>query len=287
MPEMIPVTKLPNDRGAVRIAVADGQAMFRAALRRLLEAQPEFHVIAEASDGVEAAAIVRKARPDVLLLELDLRRSSGLEVLREIDTSPPMTIPLLLVAAIEEEQLVEALCLGAHGMVVKTATVSLLVKSIRAVMAGEYWLQRDRVSLLVRALCQRGGGNGHGLPQSVFGLNPRELEVVAAIADGSTVREMAQTLSRSEITMRHQLTNIFRKLGVRNRTELAAFALKHKLGGNGSPASTLSPQNWPRNTGLPGFDTMQSFGRAHPSGLGTVESRTKTGFRIKEGGGEL
>jgi len=266
MPAMTRVAKLPNGKGGVRIAVADGHAMFRAALRRLLEAEPEFHVIAEAADGVEAAAIVRKARPDVLLLELALPRSSGLEVLREIDSSPPLTLPLLLVAAIDEEQLIEAFCLGARGLVLKTTTISLLVKSIRAVMAGEYWLQRDRISLLIRALCQRGCGNGQDLHHNVFGLNPRELEIVAAIAAGDSTRDMARAQSRSEVTMRHQLTSIFRKLGVRNRTELATFARKHNLGGNDSPASTLASQTSRGGLGFLDSTPRRTLtGRAIPS----------------------
>jgi len=272
MREVTHTAQLANDGGEVRIAVADGHAMFRAALRRLLEAEPGFRVVGEAADGIEAAAIVRRVRPDVLLLELALPRSSGLEVLREIDNSPRLTLPLLLVAAIDEQQLIEALCLGARGLVLKTAATSLLVKSIRAVMAGEYWLQRDRISVLVRALSQRGSGNGQDLRHNLFGLSPRELEVVAAVADGYSVRDIARTLSRSEVTMRHQLTSIFRKLGVGNRMELAAFAMKHNLGGNGSPTRSAAPQTWPRKPGSSGFDTLPNSDVVRPSRTGVVEA---------------
>jgi len=238
MPQMTHTVKPTNGHKRVRIAIADGHALFRSGLRRLLEVEPGFQVIGEAADGIEATAIARRARPDILLLEVALPRSSGLRVLRELSCSPPVTHPLLLVASIEDAQLLEALCLGARGVVLKSAATSLLVKGIRAVVEGEYWLQRDRVSLLVRALNHRGGAGGNTIRHNMFGLKPRELEIVAAIAAGDSTREMARAFSRSEVTIRHQLTGIFRKLGVRNRMELATFAVNHNLAGDASSGLT-------------------------------------------------
>ena len=225
--------KPSNGNGSIQIMIADSHAMFRTALRKLLMAEPDFVVIGEAEDGMEAVARVRDVQPHVVLLDLVLPRCSGLEVLREIRSLSPATRALLLVDAIDEKQLIEALCLGARGVAFKTTATNLLLKSIRAVKAGEYWVERDRISLLIRTLNDRLGNNGHDERQNVFGLTPRELDIVRAIAAGESTQEMAQKLSRSEVTVRHQLTSIFRKLGVRNRGELLSFAMSHNLAGNG------------------------------------------------------
>jgi len=219
---------------AVRIVIADSHALFRTALKRLLRAESDFQVIAEAEDGVQAVAVVRQMQPQVLLLDLKLPRCSGLDALREIRKASPPTLSLLLVDDIDDEQLIEALRLGARGVAFKTTGTNLLFKSIRAVVAGEYWLERNRIAFLIQTLNQRlqarEKGNGHNL----FGLVPRELEVVAAIANGLSTRDMAANFGLSEITVRHQLTQVYRKLQVRNRAELLSFALRHNLGDNGN-----------------------------------------------------
>jgi two-component system, NarL family, nitrate/nitrite response regulator NarL len=238
MPEIIPhAGQGSNDTGIVRIAIADGYAMFRAALRKLLESEPSFRVVGEASDGIEAADIVRQRRPHILLLEIALPRRTGLEALREIYRSPPLTRPLLLVATVSDAQLMEALLLGAYGLVLKTAATALLLKGIRAVMAGEYWLERDRVSHLIRALRDCRNGDRQDAHPNSFKLTTRELEIIAASAGGYGTRDIAQKLSLSEVTIKHHFTAIFRKLGVCSRVELATFAMSHSLVGDGSPAS--------------------------------------------------
>jgi len=223
-----------RDNGVVRIVIADSHAMFRAAIKRLLRAEPGFQVIAEAGDGVEAIAVVREMRPQVVLLELELPRCSGLDALREICKASPPTRPLLLVDSIDDQQLIEALCLGARGVALKTTTTDLLFKSIRAVVAGEYWLERNRMPLLISALNHRLHFRAQDNCHNIFGLNPRELELVAAIVDGESARDIAEKVCLSEVTVRHQLTNIYRKLRVRNRAELLSFAMSHNLGGNGN-----------------------------------------------------
>ena len=232
MATMMHLSKPSNGNGGngkIRIMIADSHAMFRAALRKLLGAEPGFVVVGEAEDGVEAIARIRYVQPHVILLDLALPRFSGLEVLREIPSLAPQTRALLLVDAIEEGDLINALCLGARGVAFKTGATNLLLKGIRAVKAGEYWVERDRISLLIRTLNHRVGNNGNDEQQNPFGLTPREFNIVRAIAAGESTHEMAQKFSRSEITVRHQLTGIFCKLGVRNRAELLSFALSHKL----------------------------------------------------------
>jgi DNA-binding NarL/FixJ family response regulator len=233
MATMTRLAKPSNGNGSIRIVIADSHAMFRAALRKLLGAEPDFVVSGEAEDGLEAVARIRAAQPHVVLLDLVLPRCSGLEVLREIRSLSPVPRTILLVDAIEEGELIEALCLGARGVAFKTTATCLLLKSIRAVKSGEYWVERDRIALLIRTLNDRLRNNGQDDSQNVFGLAPRELDIVRAIAAGESTQDMAQKLSRSEVTVRHQLTSIFRKLGVRNRGELLSFAIRHNLADNG------------------------------------------------------
>ena len=212
----------------VRILLADDHPIFRDGLRRLLEAEPGFHVVGEASDGAEAVAMARKLKPDLLLLDLAMPRHPGLEAVRELGNSENPTRILLLTAAVEKDQIVEALQLGARGVVLKESATELLLNSIRAVMAGQYWVGRETISNLVEYL--RGLLVPSPTPkQKKFGLTPRELEIVSAVVAGYTNKDIAAHYKISEDTVKHHLSNIFDKLGVSTRLELALFAVHQDL----------------------------------------------------------
>ena len=141
----------------VRIVIADDHPIFRDGLRRLLEAESDLKVIGEACDGTEAVKMARQLKPDIMLLDLAMPRMPGLEALRELSTGPAHTVRvILLTAAAEKKQIVEALQLGARGVVLKDSATQLLLKSIHTVMSGEYWVGRESVSNLVQYSAEPG-----------------------------------------------------------------------------------------------------------------------------------
>ncbi len=214
----------------VRIVIADDHPIFRDGLRRLLEAEPDLKVIGEASDGAEAVRLARQMKPDILLLDLAMPKHPGLEALRDLSvgSSTPVRV-ILLTAAAEKSQIVEALQLGARGVVLKDSATQLLLKAIHTVMSGEYWVGRESVSNLVQYLRTLVQSSSDEARQKKFGLTPRELEIVAAVVAGYSNKEIAEYFKISEDTVKHHLSNIFDKLGVSTRLELALFAVNQSL----------------------------------------------------------
>jgi two-component system, NarL family, nitrate/nitrite response regulator NarL len=214
---------------SVRILVADDHPIFRDGLRKLLEAEKDFKVIGEAADGGEAIEMAQQLKPDVLLLDLAMPRVPGLEALRQLGSSVEAIKVILLTAAIEREQIVDALHHGVRGVVLKESATELLLKSIRCVMDGQYWVGRESVSDLVRIIRDLTAIPEQGTRKRSYNLTPRELDIISAIVDGYTNKDIAEKFSIAEQTVKHHLGNIFDKLGVSNRLELALFAVNHHL----------------------------------------------------------
>jgi DNA-binding NarL/FixJ family response regulator len=212
------------------IAIADDQPLFREGLRCLLAAEPDLSVVGTASDGQEAIDLVRSAVPDVLLLDLDMPRCPGLDVLRELAEPPVRTRTIVLAATTDDGRAVEALRLGARGILPKDTTLSLLVKCIRLVKAGQYWVGREAVSTLVSALRHVPGGRDRS--PALFGLTGRQIEIIKALTTGATNRDIARQLGISEDTVKQHITTAFDKCGVSSRVELAMFATHHRLTGD-------------------------------------------------------
>jgi len=212
----------------VRIVIADDHAIFRDALQALLEAEKDFRVIGSVGDGRAAVSLVRELRPDVLLLDVAMPHVDGIEALRQISEAGSPTRVILLSGAIEKADIVTAIQLGARGLVLKESGAAVLLKGIRGVMSGQYWIGREAVSNLLevlRSLISRGGN----APRNEFGLTAREIEIVGAVVAAYGNKEIAQRFQISEKTVKHHLTNIFDKLGVSNRLELALLAVHHRL----------------------------------------------------------
>jgi len=204
----------------IRLIIADDHAIFRDGLRRLLATQPDFQVIGEASDGKEAISLAQSMKPDVLLLDLAMPRVPGMEVLRELSRQETPVRTILLTAAIQPFAVTSALQLGARGIVLKASPPEMLLKSIRSVHEGQFWVGSEPVSSWAKP----------GQSTSGFGLTSREVEIISAIKKGSSNREIAGQLAISEETVKRHLSNIYGKLGVSSRLELAVLASEQHLG---------------------------------------------------------
>jgi DNA-binding NarL/FixJ family response regulator len=223
-PSRSPKTSTP----AIRILLADDHPVVRIGVRNMLQSDRAFEVVGECGDGDEAITQTLELLPDILLLDLYMPRLPGLEAMRAIMSGSPTVKIVLLTSLISTQQVIEALQIGARGIVLKDALADHLTSAIRAVVSGDYWIGGKRVVNLVGAL--------HELMQKAavpdrktFGLTPREMEVVGCIVEGCSNRDIAKQFTLSEETVKRHLSNIFDKTGVSTRLELAMFAIAHHL----------------------------------------------------------
>jgi DNA-binding NarL/FixJ family response regulator len=204
----------------IRLILADDHPIVLDGLVQLFRVEPDFDVVARCRDGEEALREVRAHRPDVLVLDVRMPRMDGLEVLRAVRQEDLATRVVLLTAAVEEEQLVEALRLGVGGVVLKEMAPHLLLEAVREVHGGGSWLDKGSVSRIVTKLLHQ----DEGRKEAAQLLTPRELEIVRMVARGLRNRAIAEQLLISEGTVKIHLHNIYQKLAVDGRLELAVYA---------------------------------------------------------------
>lgn len=209
---------------AIRVVLADDQALFREGLRTLLSTRPEVEVVGEAADGAEAAALVERLEPDVVLMDLRMPIMDGIQATARIRERRP-SIPVLVLTTFDDDaSLFGALRAGAAGYLLKDVSSDTLISAIAAAKRGEAFLQSTVTGRVVAAfarLMEAGGGRAEAL---VLPLSPREREILALLGTGASNKEIADRLCLAEGTVKNHVTNILTKLDVRDRTQAALRA---------------------------------------------------------------
>ncbi len=204
----------------IRIVLADDHTMVLQGLELLLRQEPDFQVLACCRNGDETLRAVRQYRPDILILDLAMPGKDGLAVLRELHHEELPTRVVLLTAALDEDDTLEALRLGVGGVVLKEMTVPLLIQCVRKVHAGDLWLEKRSISRALDKMLRREAG----AREMAKVLTPREIEVIRLVANGMRNKEIAQRLAISEGTVKIHLHRSYEKLHVDNRLELLRYA---------------------------------------------------------------
>jgi two-component system, NarL family, nitrate/nitrite response regulator NarL len=211
-------------KGEISIVIADDHPIVRDGLRRMLQ-EEHMKIAAEAANGEEAVKLVQKHKPDILLLDLAMPTYSGMEALRDISKNGSSVRVIVVTASIEKKELVEALQLGARGLVLKDTASQLIIKAIETVLHGEYWVGRERVLNMIQYL----NTLMQAETKQSYGLTKREMQIISAVVATLSNREIAEHFKLAEDTVKHHLGHIFDKLGVSTRLELALFAVNHSL----------------------------------------------------------
>lgn len=245
----LPVTLLPHveenkhnkpEARKIRVLLADDQPIVRLGLKKLLSLEDDIEIVGEASDGRQVLQMVSELTPDIVLLELRMPSLDGLTILRNLQLSGTKTKVVLLTFSEARDEFVEAMKFGCSGIVMKQGPIQLIVKSIRKVNEGEIWLDSSTTAAVMKhfssASTERVGQAGSRVRER-SPLSAREREIVQLVAQGHRNKEMAEKLYISEQTVKNHLHNIFEKLGVADRLELALYAVH-----NGLHAGPLPPR---------------------------------------------
>jgi len=220
----------------IRIVVADDHPIFRDGLCKLLALEEDFDVVAQASDGRQVLEILQQLEPDILLLDLKMPGLDGLATLQRLQAAKNKTRVIVLTASDDKNEFVQAMKLGTSGIVLKQTATELLIKSIRKVHAGEIWLDSHTTAAVIRQFVAAddvpqpaAAAGAAGRERERSPLSQREREIVALVAQGFKNKEMAEKMFISEQTVKNHLHNIFDKLGVSDRLELALYAIHNNL----------------------------------------------------------
>jgi two-component system nitrate/nitrite response regulator NarL len=214
----------------IRILIIDDQAIVSTCLRLLLESRPWLKVVGETPKAFDAFIAAREEHPDIILLDIDLGDTDGLDLLPDLLSVAPQARVVVLTGIRDPEIHRRAVRLGAMGLVTKDEPTEVLLQAIAKVHAGEVWLDRTLLASVLSEMTR----NGKAYPVDpevlkMATLTPREREVIALVGQGYKNRQVAGRLCIAEATVRHHLTSIFAKLGVTDRLELVIYAYRHSL----------------------------------------------------------
>jgi DNA-binding NarL/FixJ family response regulator len=215
-----------HDPNQISIAIADDHEVVRLGLRTLLQAEADFRVVAEAADGLEAARVVERSRPDVLLLDLSMPGMGGFGVLRKVSRVAPLTRVLVMSIHSSESYAVQALRGGALGYATKDVAGGELVVAIRRVAAGHRYLAPAISERAIAAYLDVLEEAGLDVWDT---LTDREQEVLQLLAEGKTNAQIAEKFFISPRTVESHRANVMRKLGLRTQTDLVVFAIRRGL----------------------------------------------------------
>jgi DNA-binding NarL/FixJ family response regulator len=208
-----------------RILIADDHAIVRSGLRKVLDAQPDLEVVAEAADGAQAVETALRDEVHLAILDVSMPRMTGIQAAAELSRRKPELKTLMLSMYDSEQFLFEALKAGASGYVLKSGADTDIVDACRAAMRGDSYLYPSAIAALVRDYVERGGRG----EEEFDVLTPRELEVLKLIAEAYTSKEIADALFISIKTVDRHRQNILEKLGMRDRVELTRYAIRRGL----------------------------------------------------------
>lgn len=211
----------------LRILLVDDHLLFRKGLARLLDAQPDFEIVGEAADGLEAVGKAELLHPDVVLMDIRMPNCDGLEATRRIKGQLPDVRVVMLTVSEDEQDLAAAVRYGADGYLLKDLLPEALFQYLRGAMSGEAPISPTMTGKLFHQLAQQ--GRPAAQPAAAAILSARECEVLALVVDGCSNQEIAQELSIAHNTVKNHLRSILTKLGVKNRAQAAAYAVSHGL----------------------------------------------------------
>ena len=209
---------------AVNVMITDDHSMIREGLRQLLELEGEFKVVAEACDGIECLEKLETVTPDVMLLDINMPRMNGLEVLQKMKEKKIKVKVLVLTVHNEVEYLLKAVDIGVDGYLLKDSESAELKKAILAVDGGENYIQPNLIPVLNAKMIDRNKDT-----IKIESLTRRELDVLKLLSFGMYNKEVAEKLNISERTVKNHVSNIFKKIEVTDRTQAAVFAIRNNL----------------------------------------------------------
>ena len=205
----------------MKLILVDDDQLVVSALKMILEALPDFEVAATANDGSEALPLYRRHRPDVLLMDIRMEKTDGLEAAASVLSEFPEARILLLTTFSDDEYIIKALRLGAKGYLLKQDYQNI-APAVRAVFSGQTVFGDEIISRIPKLMAQPPSGFDY----EAHGISERELDVIRLIAEGLSNREIASRLYLSEGTVRNYLSSILDKLDLRDRTQVAVFYLR-------------------------------------------------------------